>query len=193
MKGAKFAPHSTTLCILTGLCGGQRFIYIGSSDGKASVCSVGDLGSIPGSGRSPGEENGNPLQHSCMENAKDRGAWWATVYGVTESDTTEQLSLHFFTSNTHTHTHTQLYEIIWSLTELFRVTHNKTQWRTEVEVTSSRNPLPNPRGCQNPRCVRQQPATDAPSASEDQQAQGDAQLMKLKESKKQMLRSRISF
>ena len=109
---------------------------------------------------------------------------------------TQLSNFHFISSlqiHTHTHTHTQLYEIIWSLTELFRATHNKTQWRTEVEVTSSRNPLPNPRGCQNPRCVRQQPATDAPSASEDQQAQGDAQLMKLKESKKQMLGSRISF
>ena len=46
-----------------------------SSDGKASAYNVGDLGSIPGSGRSPGEGNGNPLQHSCLENSTDRGAW----------------------------------------------------------------------------------------------------------------------
>ena len=43
-----------------------------------SACSAGDLSSIPGSGRAPGEGNGNPLQHSCLENPMDRGAWWAT-------------------------------------------------------------------------------------------------------------------
>ena len=58
-----------------------------SSDGKESVCSAGDLGSIPGSGRSPGEGNGNPLQHSCLENPIDRGAWRATVLGVAKSQT----------------------------------------------------------------------------------------------------------
>ena len=47
---------------------------------------AGDLGSIPGSGRSPGEGNGNPLQYSCLENPMDRGAWWATVHGVAELD-----------------------------------------------------------------------------------------------------------
>ena len=45
------------------------------SEGKASACSAGDLGSIPGSGRSPGEGNGNPLQYSCLENPMDRDAW----------------------------------------------------------------------------------------------------------------------
>ena len=48
-----------------------------------------DKGSIPGSGRSPGEGNGNPLQYSCLENPIDRGAWQATAHGVAESDTTE--------------------------------------------------------------------------------------------------------
>ena len=48
--------------------------YPGGSDGKASACSVGDLGSIPGLGRSPGEGNGNPLQYSCLENSMDGGA-----------------------------------------------------------------------------------------------------------------------
>ena len=52
---------------------------------KASAYNVGDLGSIPGSGRSPGERNGNPLQYSCLENPMDGGAWWATVLGVTKS------------------------------------------------------------------------------------------------------------
>ena len=50
-----------------------------------SACNAGDLGSIPGSGRSPGEGNGNPLQYSCLENPMDRRAWWATVHGVTKS------------------------------------------------------------------------------------------------------------
>ena len=53
-----------------------------SSVGKESVCSVGDPGSTPGSGRSPGEQNGNPLHYSCLENLMDRGAWRATVHEV---------------------------------------------------------------------------------------------------------------
>ena len=59
----------------------------GGSDGKASAYNAGDSGSIPGLGRSPGEENGNPLQYSCLENSMDGGAWWATVHGVTKSRT----------------------------------------------------------------------------------------------------------
>ena len=54
------------------------------SDGKESACNAGDMGLIPGSGRSPGEGNGNPLQYSCLENPMDRGAWQATVRGVTK-------------------------------------------------------------------------------------------------------------
>ena len=54
-------------------------------DPFASVGDVGDIGSIPGSGRSPGGGNGNPLQYSFLENPKDRGAWWATVHEVTKS------------------------------------------------------------------------------------------------------------
>ena len=53
------------------------------SDGKESACNVGDLGLIPGLGRSPGEGNGNPLQYFCLENPMDRGAWKATTMGVT--------------------------------------------------------------------------------------------------------------
>ena len=51
------------------------------------AANAGDVGLIPGSGRSPGEGNGNPLQCSCLENPRDRGAWWAAVYGVAESQT----------------------------------------------------------------------------------------------------------
>ena len=53
--------------------------FPGSSDGKESACNVGDLGSVPGLGRSPQEGNGYPFQHSCLENSMDRGAWQATV------------------------------------------------------------------------------------------------------------------
>ena len=61
------------------------FHFPGGSDGKASVYNVGDLGSSPGSGRSPREVNDNPLQYYCLENPIDRGAWQAAVHGVTKS------------------------------------------------------------------------------------------------------------
>ena len=68
----------------------------------ANAGDAGDLGSVPGWGRAPGGENGNPLQYSCLKNPMDRGPWQATVQGDRkELDMTEQLS-------THTHTHTQL-------------------------------------------------------------------------------------
>ena len=66
-------------CILLGFPGG--------SEVKASACNAGDLGSIPGSGRSPGEGNGNPLQYCRLENPMDAGAWWATVHGVAKGRT----------------------------------------------------------------------------------------------------------
>ena len=68
----------------------------GESGFKESVCDAGDLGSIPGSGRSPGKGHDTLLQYSCLENPMDRGDWPATVHGVTKSWT--QLS------NSHTHT-----------------------------------------------------------------------------------------
>ena len=66
--------------------------FPGGSDGKDSACKARDLGSIPGSGQSPGEGNGNPIQYSCLENPVDRGAWWATVHSVAELNTTEWLT-----------------------------------------------------------------------------------------------------
>ena len=74
--------------------------FPGGSEDKASAFNAGDPGLIPGSGRSPGEGNGNPLQYSCLENPLDRGAWWATVHWVTKSrtrlsDFTHSLSMCF--------------------------------------------------------------------------------------------------
>ena len=61
--------------------------FLVGSDGKESLCNVGDPGSIPGLGRSPGEENGYLFQYSCLENSMDRGAWQVTVHGVAKSRT----------------------------------------------------------------------------------------------------------
>ena len=63
------------------------YSFPGGSEDKVSACSEGDLGLIPGSGRSPGEGNGNPLQYSCLENPMDGGAWWAAVHRVAKSQT----------------------------------------------------------------------------------------------------------
>ena len=86
--------------------GGSFYMTIsyipGGLDSKESGCSVGDLGSIPGSGRFPGEGTSNPLQYSSLENFMDRRTWWATVWGHRKSDKTDQL--------THTqHTTTKAY------------------------------------------------------------------------------------
>ena len=64
-----------------------RLGFPGGSVSKESASNAGDPGSIAGLGRSPGEGNGSPLQYSCLENLMDRGAWWATIHGVTKSRT----------------------------------------------------------------------------------------------------------
>ena len=72
--------------------------FPGGSDGKASVYNEGDLGSIPGSGRFPGEDNGNPLQYSCLENPMDGGAWCRLLLMGSQTvghDSATSLSLHF--------------------------------------------------------------------------------------------------
>ena len=75
----------------------QSDSVIYSADGKDAACNTEDVGLIPGSGRSPGEGSGYPLQYSCLGNSMGRGAWWATVHGITkESDMTEKLTLSLF-------------------------------------------------------------------------------------------------
>ena len=74
--------------------------FPGSSAGKESACSAGELGLIPGLRRSPGEGSGYPLQYSGLENSMDRGAWWATVHGVAKSWTgLSDLLFHMCTYN----------------------------------------------------------------------------------------------
>ena len=121
--------------------------FPGGSDGKQSACNAGDLGLIPGSGRSPGEGNGNPLQYSCLENAMDIGAWQATVHRVAELDMTEHSAfssvffllfadfcIHYFCSpllsrifpptiNTHTHRHRHRHTDTHTHTDTHRHTH----------------------------------------------------------------------
>ena len=78
--------HSFTIYWAPVICQALwRYGFPGGSDGKAFACNVGDSGSIPGSGRSSGEGNGNPFQYPCLESPMDGGAWYATVHGVTKS------------------------------------------------------------------------------------------------------------
>ena len=76
--------------------------FPGSPDGKESACNVGDLASVPGLRRSSGGAHGNPLQYSCLENPMDKGAWRATVHGITKS--------HSWVTTEHTQSHTQQFK-----------------------------------------------------------------------------------
>ena len=87
---------------ISGLGKGKQ--VLGFPDGsvvKNLPANAGDSGLIPGSGKPPREGNGNPLQYSCLENPMDRGTWWAAVYGVTDSDTTEHTQMSFTASCAH--------------------------------------------------------------------------------------------
>ena len=92
-------PFSKCISVKRGRKTKHNFCFPGGSDGKASACNAGNPGSIHGSGRSPGEGNGNQLQYSCLENSMDGGAWWVTAHGVTKSWT--QLSNFTFTFHFH--------------------------------------------------------------------------------------------
>ena len=100
--------------------------FPGGSDGKESACNAEDLGSIPGSGRSPGEGNGNPLQYSCLENSMDRGAWQAKVHEL-------QRVGHDWTANTFTFFH--LIHAIRLLSNLRMVW--KVKWKKTGDIKLS--------------------------------------------------------
>ena len=85
--------------------------FPGGLDGRASVYNAGDLGSIPGLGRSPGEGNGNPLQYSCLENPRDGGALQVAVHGLTKSQTRLSdftLTFHFYALEKEMATHSSI-------------------------------------------------------------------------------------
>ena len=81
-KFSKYQHNLICLVSLPGFLSGS-----GIKNPPANAGDLGDPGSTPGSGRSPGEGNGNPLQYSCLENSMGRGAWWAIVHGVAKSQT----------------------------------------------------------------------------------------------------------
>ena len=85
--GHRVVCLSDFICSFIFLAAVGLLHFPGGSDGEESACNAGDLGSIPGLGRSPGEGNGNPLQYSCLENSMNGGTWRATVHGVTKSRT----------------------------------------------------------------------------------------------------------
>ena len=85
--GKTITQGSLRIFLISGWINKQQG-FPGGSNGEESACDAGDLGSIPGSGRSPGEGNGNSIQYSGLENPMERGAWQAIVHGVAKSQTT---------------------------------------------------------------------------------------------------------
>ena len=102
----------------------KRILGFPSSVVKNPPTNAGDVGSVPGSGRSPAEGNSNPLQYSCLGNPMDRGAWWATVHVVEESSITEGLT----ETHTHTHTHTHEATVLASEVSLLKVISEMWTW-----------------------------------------------------------------
>ena len=109
-QSMSFSAQGITILDLNTLSPNSRG-FPGGSDSKESAHKVGDPDSIPGSGRSHGEVHGNPLQYSCLENSMDRGAWQATVHGVTESSTTEWPTLSLSLNSTYSF---GLWRSIWA-------------------------------------------------------------------------------
>ena len=95
--------------------------FAGGSDGKESTCNARDLGSVPGLERSPGEGNGNPLQHSCLENPSERGTWEATVHGVAKS-------WHDWATNTFTLLFSHFLPFLNILSLYHFIIHSKAMW-----------------------------------------------------------------
>ena len=91
--GKKICLHSKTPIITRrrkvrkSPFGRPHWEFPGGSDGEECACNAGDLSLIPGSGGSPGEGNGNPFQYPCLENSMGRETWWATVHGISKSQT----------------------------------------------------------------------------------------------------------
>ena len=84
-----FNEDHPCLPLVTGSAYPTEESFPGGSNGEESACNAGDPGSIPGSGRSPGEGKGTPLQYSCLKKSMDRGGWCATFHGIAESDMAE--------------------------------------------------------------------------------------------------------
>ena len=100
--------------------------FPGGSDDKESACNAGDPGSIPGSGRSPGEGNGNSLQYSCLENSKDREVWQATIQGIAKS--------RIWLTHTHTHTHTLVFcDQAHKLRLAGQISSQKIKWKNKIK------------------------------------------------------------
>ena len=96
MINSVFSPFNISSQVTWGFPGGAS-----GKDPPANEGDISDVGLIPGWERSPRGGPGNPLQYSCLENPMDRGAWWPTVHGVTDSDTTE-VTEHALTGNINT-------------------------------------------------------------------------------------------
>ena len=132
------------LIFLTALNSETFFLYWGFPSGiavknpSASEGYTRDLGSIPGLGRSPGKGNGNPLQYHCLKSPMDRGAWWATVHGVTKSRS--QLSMRSHTSFTEPNFCCYFYPLMLVLKVICMVIIREGQWVNinELSVKKSR-------------------------------------------------------